>query len=390
MDLLVSLRVEQQPSLSRHPRSLGSRPGRLFRRLEPLLVELGHRVVILPRPEIFPLAMDRTATFGSSRPIHLAFSQPGDVRFLKGAYNIGVLQLTGADVQAAPLAGDPFADHKRLLGLFDEIWVGSAIERDVLVEAGLRNVQLISWPMAGDPASCDLGTIHVAWAAGGTSQLEVRSLSSCLDASETARRIAASVDGTQAGVDGSVLLGVFSRLDSRQAIELFVACDDMQAFNDMRRRLQDRHRAHGICLVPPLDDAGTAGLCARMDFVVWAPRFAASSLFLLDAIASGCVPAIVAGHALSARSNLVPASTLQAERISEVWENPERAGRCGASIASDDVRTALESALAHSTNVVVGPQRDALPWATSACDVAAVSRRIGQRLTTIRRLIADA
>ena len=390
MGLLVSYRVEQQPSLSRHPRSLGLRPGRLFRRLEPVLVGLGHRVVILPRPEIFPLAMDRTAAFGSARPIHLALSQPGDVRFLKGAYNIGVLQLTGANLQAAPLAGDPFADHKRLLGIFDEIWVGSAIERDVLDEAGLRNVQTIPWPMAGDPAPCDLRTIHVAWAAGGTSQIEVRSLASCLDASETARRFVASVDGTQADVDGSLLLEAFSRLNSRQSIELFVTCDDLQAFNDMRRHLQDRHRAHGICLVPPLDDAAIAGLCARMDFVVWAPRFPASSLFLLDAIAQGCVPVTVAGHALSARSSPAFAATLQADRLSETWETAERARPYGASMTSDDVRTALESALDQSADVTVGRQRDALPWAVSECDVAAVSRRIGQRLTTIRRLIADA
>ncbi len=118
------------------------------KRFVELLRGLGHDPMEALRPEIHP-AQDAASGGGTraGRPIHLIFKPIEQIRVLRGAANIGVVSWPFDAITHEPVNKVPFSNQRRMLGLLDEIWVGSQHARHVLTRAGLPNVHVVPCPV---------------------------------------------------------------------------------------------------------------------------------------------------------------------------------------------------------------------------------------------------
>ena len=111
--------------------------------------KLGIRTVHVPRPEIYGTDISRSFIAPQNeRIIHLAFGDYKDLRILKGAYNIACVAWEYESISdSMPLGGSHWMNQAWVLGLFDEIWVGSSFAKSTFQKHGVRNVQIIPPPV---------------------------------------------------------------------------------------------------------------------------------------------------------------------------------------------------------------------------------------------------
>jgi hypothetical protein len=251
-----------------------------------LLQRAGLNLIELVRPEIFPVGVDRKDLFGSEKPVHLIFKPPPDIRVLKGAYNIGVLQWDSPGVSGQVLRREPFSNQIRMLSLLDEIWVGSSAVQSMFRQAGLHRTYVVPCP-ASDIAAAEC-------------EKQER------DGSTTSRSFAGEANTFVAEFDSrretnatDTVVEAFRGLPE-QPWRLILVCRDQSetAVAAARFSYSGQNRSPGreaqprLSFVSATDERKRDAVLAAADYFISASAFEGQSLALVDAILCGCIPVI--------------------------------------------------------------------------------------------------
>lgn len=268
-----------------------------------------HPVEIL-RPEIYPATTDRRALFGCERPLHVILKPPEEIRVLKGATNVGCVVLERPALRCEVSDNRPFSDERRMLGLLDEIWVGSEAAVGILAEAGLTRVRMIPAPLPPEPQVPLRGavpTAEIAWFAGGKSTAP--GFGAWLPERGAGRHtvFAAGLDDLDRS-DAATLVDAFLALAAEPPTTLLLFSGTQTGFDGLKSFVVGRqlaaarvgpHQAGLIGLVPPgIGERERAVLRAAVAFYACVSRFEGDNRPMLEAMACGCIPVTVRHSAI--------------------------------------------------------------------------------------------
>lgn len=97
------------------------------------------------RPEIYKHDLSFKFLPNFKHPsIHLTFKPFEHLRILKKAYNISVVSWEFDSINIKSHNNIPFTNHYRMLSLFDELWVLSIHQKEILNQYNFFNTYLIS------------------------------------------------------------------------------------------------------------------------------------------------------------------------------------------------------------------------------------------------------
>lgn len=131
------------------------------RRFLAAFAALGVKTAPVVRPEIYGTDISRRFLASDDQQlIHVAFGDFASLRPLKGAYNIAYVAWEYPAISSAVQYGEPLWKNQRwVLGLFDEIWVGSHYAKRAFERGGLTNVHIVPAPV---PDYADEGKPDIA------------------------------------------------------------------------------------------------------------------------------------------------------------------------------------------------------------------------------------
>ena len=117
------------------------------RRFTKLLTQHGIAVEEIDYPEMYDASRLPHRASTTDKPLHLIFKPTEEIRILRGAYNVGIVYWEFDKITTSSTTGNPSSNQFRMLSLLDEISVANRHLKQVLADAGLRNVHYVPCPV---------------------------------------------------------------------------------------------------------------------------------------------------------------------------------------------------------------------------------------------------
>jgi len=281
----------------------------------------------IDRPEIYPVPRSRL-----NDVVHLQFKPFEEIRLLRGAPNVAHVAWeferlpTGADFRLGdPRHETPLQDARHMLGLVDEIWVGSQFTRKTLAAAGLGACVVAPapiptpsrprgrWAGARDAAddAARLTTIEAspltrhtlrAWREAGRSP-QARPLAEAIASYERVALLVASVGDRRKNLPAAALGFTQGARGARACLVLKLVVEPgafhalqmayaqlWMRFAELELSLDDQE-CPDVFLVPDrLDEAQMRALTGCAHFYLCSAFAEGQNLPLLEAMAQGAAP----------------------------------------------------------------------------------------------------